>query len=49
MFLVYLVYAVTNAIVGTFLSIALIEIASIVIGLNAESYVVETVEKKNRG
>lgn len=46
MLLVYFVYAVTNAIVGTFLSIAFIEIASIVIGLNAESYVIETVENK---
>lgn len=46
---IYFVYAVINAIVGTFLSIVFIEIASIVIGLNAESYVVERVEKKGGG
>ena len=43
--LVYLVFLI-NALVGTFLSIALIEIASIVIGLNAESYVIDVVNSK---
>lgn len=45
---VYLVFLI-NALVGTFLSIALIEIASIVIGLNAESYVIDVVNSKTGG